>query len=475
MAQIIKNRLLLQEAYGLEVVEYIEEYAPTLVNLINQYRGRFVYDKYITNGASFHSRDETDSTSVDIIKIGTDYIFMPDADVKYVIDGKKYYDLILALAHELGHAVGRYQAKNLIKKEKENKSSPAITYKTAYDYAMARHLGEAEAIYIEYQVAKELGKTDEWKKSDLLHGLMADYMDNKTGSDLDMLKQMAKLHAINAIPAGQIENYNIVGWNMKDYPLEYTYSEQYQAYYLDTFTNLNKDYQEATGENLFNSDGNFLPIHNLEKMAHLKSLVHIPLKESAFFYGATNPDNFKKIAALDKNKQDSLKKDNISNHNLDYTNFVRELRRYQATLTQQNPSLLKTYKLETEIRELMYGGDGNDVIHGSKMSELILGGAGIDYLHANGGNDVLAGNDGHDRLYSGSGNDRLIGGNGYDFYIFNQDTKTGKVGKRGEVDTIFDKDSVNIGLEKEDRDNRGEIILGRVGEIIIKVPLNYTI
>ncbi len=62
----------------------------------------------------------------------------------------------------------------------------------------------------------------------------------------------------------------------------------------------------------------------------------------------------------------------------------------------------------------LYGGDGEDLIHGYSMNDQLWGGDGNDTLYGDGGNDVLRGEAGHDTLNGGTGNDQLFGGAGND-------------------------------------------------------------
>ncbi|MDE7252472.1 MAG: hypothetical protein K2O32_05950, partial [Acetatifactor sp.] len=78
---------------------------------------------------------------------------------------------------------------------------------------------------------------------------------------------------------------------------------------------------------------------------------------------------------------------------------------------------------------VLYGSDGDDVIHGQSTihgyseNETIYGGAGDDKLYGESGNDILIG---------GAGDDYLSGGSGTDIYIYN----------RGDGnDTIYNYDS----------------------------------
>jgi hypothetical protein len=65
---------------------------------------------------------------------------------------------------------------------------------------------------------------------------------------------------------------------------------------------------------------------------------------------------------------------------------------------------------------IAYGGDGNDHIdaEGVCVPVVLFGGAGNDFLHGGKFNDILIGGDGNDRLWGGDGNDVMVGGSGKD-------------------------------------------------------------
>lgn len=64
--------------------------------------------------------------------------------------------------------------------------------------------------------------------------------------------------------------------------------------------------------------------------------------------------------------------------------------------------------------QLCQGGDGDDVIVGTKASDVVKAGRGNDRVRALDGDDVVCGEEGDDVLSGGSGNDHLFGGDGRD-------------------------------------------------------------
>ncbi len=76
----------------------------------------------------------------------------------------------------------------------------------------------------------------------------------------------------------------------------------------------------------------------------------------------------------------------------------------------------------------IYGGNGNDMIHGSDMMDYLYGDAGDDIIRGHGDSDGLTGGDGADILIGGEGGGsfevdeqdiRWVGSTGYDWVIFN--------------------------------------------------------
>ncbi len=67
-----------------------------------------------------------------------------------------------------------------------------------------------------------------------------------------------------------------------------------------------------------------------------------------------------------------------------------------------------------DLRDELYGGDGNDWIDGGYGNDEIRGGTGHDTLSGNFGADTLIGNNGNDNLSGGALSDMLFGGAGAD-------------------------------------------------------------
>jgi hypothetical protein len=64
------------------------------------------------------------------------------------------------------------------------------------------------------------------------------------------------------------------------------------------------------------------------------------------------------------------------------------------------------------IAATIYGGEGDDLIHGTAMADRIFGEGGNDLLHGLAGDDWIDGGEGHDMIFGGAGIDYLQGGTG---------------------------------------------------------------
>lgn len=297
------------------------ETSPTLVNLLNKFTGSLSYSLGASNG--------TDASINDLTKNG-----------------------LPTLAHELTHAShSDYQ---------NNSRKEMSSYNTAYDYANSRALAEGEAIYNEFQVAKELGIAGSFTKPVWEHGQSSPNMNkpmitdvnniiNSGKSDAEKIQDLADLNKI-MLSNGQLST-----------PL-YTYDEAnilgyLKNRYLDN--NLHTDYKEVVGVEL---EWNTYEAKSLGDAENR-------------FYGENEND-------------------------LIINTFTRG-----TVVGQQGKG------------DLMYGGGGNDTIIGNSGKDIILGGTGDDKLFGWENDDILGGNSGNDTLEGGKGNDTLVGGTGFDTYI----------------------------------------------------------
>ena len=65
---------------------------------------------------------------------------------------------------------------------------------------------------------------------------------------------------------------------------------------------------------------------------------------------------------------------------------------------------------KTTLQAWLYGGDGNDVLTGTRGNDVLVGGAGDDRISGGVGRDLLIGGAGSDRMSGGAGEDVLVAG-----------------------------------------------------------------
>lgn len=312
--------------------------SPTLVDLLDNFSGTITNNPYYS-GAYYNPKNHQ--------------IILSSA-----------YANLSTLAHELGHATGKFQPLG------------PTSYSSAKEYANARHKGEGEAIYYEVKVAQELGlkvhtddtlwhdlKTQPEIEDNLTHilFLMAQY------SGETLYEKIGELNK-DMIPSGQIGT-----------PL--TYNESNHFYYLSSNLNVSslaQDYQEALQKDLYSidQDGNIT---------------------------ALQPEEIK----------------SLTNKALKHFNFEKDNDADEIVNTQEGGSAIAK---QFNTYDLLYGANGNDRVVGNSGKDIILGGEGDDILMGMEGDDIVAGNAGNDRLYAGKTNsdndagskNQLIGGLGQD-------------------------------------------------------------
>lgn len=89
------------------------------------------------------------------------------------------------------------------------------------------------------------------------------------------------------------------------------------------------------------------------------------------------------------------------------------------------------------LKDMLYGGAGDDILFGQGGNDELHGGQGDDILYGGTGSDTLYGDEGDDILVGGEGNDVLSGGAGDDIFSWTSGDE-GEVGDGRAVDTIMD-------------------------------------
>ncbi|MDD9909894.1 MAG: DUF4114 domain-containing protein [Ahrensia sp.] len=129
-----------------------------------------------------------------------------------------------------------------------------------------------------------------------------------------------------------------------------------------------------------------------------------------------NPDNFQHVVGRASAVTGDLLigfEDLFNGGDRDFDDTIINVHLGKANIVAQLP-LGGSSKETKPDNDLLYGGDGDDEIHGVSGNDVIYGGRGNDDLSGNSGDDILHGNSGDDTLFGHSGNDKLIGGRGQD-------------------------------------------------------------
>jgi Ca2+-binding RTX toxin-like protein len=111
--------------------------------------------------------------------------------------------------------------------------------------------------------------------------------------------------------------------------------------------------------------------------------------------------------------------------------------------------------------DIIYGGNGNDTICGDAGNDTIYGGNGNDALYGNSGDDALDGGNGNDALDGGTENDNLTGGNGDDT-LSGGDGNDALIGNNGN-----DVLTGNSGSDSLKGDNGNDLLDGGTGDDVL--------
>lgn len=344
---------------------------------------------------------------------GGKFVFSTDKGASYHKDKNEIhfentglYSHYNVLAHELGHSLGTSQA------------ADATTYNSAKAYALARGIGEGEAIYNEYYtIQKEIIQN----KLAVVQKNYKDYQTMTKGYDNTQTNGEGKLNLYQYLTkhfakASRQEIYtflskhNMYGMRPSGGNWGFTYYENDIAYFLESSgkSNFLTDYTNTFGSN----NSNYQAFQNY--IDFIKGVANYDL------LGDSGNNTIKATGAKDR---------------------MNELFPHKNTLAGN---------------AYMYGDGGNDVLEGRDdklSSDKILGGSGNDTLRGFAGDDLLAGN---------GDSDRMEGGLGFDTYIADALDTISDSDNKGEV--FFGANRIKLGQATKDKPN-GNIYTSLDGKI----------
>lgn len=228
------------------------------------------------------------------------------------------YTTYRVLAHELGHALGREQAKS------------ADAYPTAKEYAEARSRGEAEAIYNEFLVIEHERKQHGKVVDTVITGNLYAHIAGKSETDAKKLLGLYNKYAMRP-STGKGE----------------TYYEQDMVYYLKNRSSFSRDYREAG-----------LPEKEMNNF----------LKHMIDYDTLGNRRDNKNLNAEQAVSRESLLPGRSQTRLGSGANMYGD----------DGHDILKG----TKYNDRILGGSGNDILQGNEGRDLLAGGRGYDTYRA---------------------------------------------------------------------------------------------
>ena len=300
------------------------------------------------------------------------------------------FSAVSHLAHEIGHALAKVVPQpNVID-----------SYLSANEYATDRNMNEGQAILNQFRVLKfmypEMNSFNRgcWNDNE---SVPISAKDNNlfdkinaivfgAGSDLDKVKKLAVINSELAFARLGTSGVGL------------TYDEYDKWNWLKTKTDIAVDYMEAFGIVFFDDENG------------TKKTKAINVIENSQYHSY----NIKVL--VNQAHKTTLGLDYFGTSGEDIFNIKDGSVLGQADENEKSPGSGQKY-------EILWGGNGNDELYGSKtqeLKEILLGGVGNDHLYGYGGDDRLAGNEGDDHLHGGSGVNYLYGGAGKDTYYIGE-------------------------------------------------------
>lgn len=272
-------------------------------------------NQFSSNGQGFFEAKDSKSNA---------YYNSKDRNI-YFLPGSKY-TTATAVAHEIGHALGKYQAKS------------ASYYNTAKAYAQARGYGEAEAIFNEARMIAYEERNNGSAYSTQISGDLYPYI---KGKSFEQVKDLIARQNMYGMRPNSEENGSI----------KLSYYEKDIYYFLNTRTNFSKDFKEA-----------FLS----------------PNSEKLFVKHMANYDTFgnkgnNKIVADGSYSRDSL--------------LIGRAKTYLKSGAYMYGDAGDDVLKGTNQNDILLGGSGNDVLIGGNGNDILAGNSGRDKLFGGKGHD----------------------------------------------------------------------------------------
>ena len=282
------------------------------------------------------------------------------------------------IAHEIGHAVGRRQARHVSE------------YLSAQAYARAKGIGEAEAILNEVRVIDEEKRLYGESEDEFVSADLYQVIKNFKGSREELYMFLAGLNMYDMVPAGNsatgryFNYYESHIWHF----MTGTYTKSEMGEGGLPYSHIREDFSEVMGRTFAVTDSGNADFEKVRTMINYNLY-----------------DGSKQIDQRNMQQDAIVAKDDV-------IDAARATHIAQDTLD-RNFQKRQIKPIENGV--LMYGGLGNDTLYGlENQDDWLIGGAGDDTLYGRSGNDILGGNAGEDTLYGNEGDDTLKGGAGND-------------------------------------------------------------
>ena len=242
----------------------------------------------------------------------------------YLEQGSRYITA-RTISHEVGHALGKHQAKS------------ASYYDTAKAYAQAQGYGEAEAIFNE---ARMVAYEERYNGRAYSTGISGDLYPYIKGKSFGEVKDL-------------IARQNMYGMNPSDGTgsIKMTYYETDIEYFLNTRTNFSKDFKEAS-------------ISPNSKQVFVKHMAN---------YDTFGNKGNNKIVADGSYSRDSL--------------LIGRAKTYLKSGAYMYGDAGDDVLKGTDQNDILLGGSGNDVLIGGNGNDILAGNSGRDKLFGGKGHD----------------------------------------------------------------------------------------